>query len=81
MLSRLGLLVEINPNSTAVDFPDSANFRNGTEGLNSARYVSSCVDNNNTRVMQGHANGNFDPLGYYTREQSYLTMIRLFFVR
>lgn len=81
MLSRLGRLVGIRENSTSMSFPDSKEFQNGTEGLNSATYVSSCKDNNATRVMQGHANGNFDPLGYYTREQAYLTMIRLFFVK
>ena len=81
MLGRLANLVGITPNTTGVDFPDSDKFIHGVEGLTAARYISSCIDNRDTRVMQGHANGNFDPVGYYTREQSYLTMIRLFFVK
>ena len=81
MLGRLANLVGITPNATGVDFPDSDKFRHGVEGLTAARYISSCIDSRDTRVMQGHANGNFDPVGFYTREQSYLTMIRLFFVK
>ena len=81
MLGRLANLVGITPNTTGVDFPDSDKFRHGVEGLTAARYISSCIDSRDTRVMQGHANGNFDPVGFYTREQSYLTMVRLFFVK
>ena len=78
MLMRLGLLVGINSNTMPMDFNDKNKFQ--PEAINAVGYVSACVDNNNTRVMQGDQ-GNFMPHDNYTREQSYLTMIRLYFVK
>ncbi len=42
-------------------------------------FVSSLKDKtSNNKIMGGVGNGKFDPLGGYTREQSFVTMLRLF---
>lgn len=41
-------------------------------------FVSSLKDKNNNAIMGGIGNGMFSPRGNYTREQSYVTILRLF---
>lgn len=47
-------------------------------GEDAIAFVSSLKDKNNNAIMGGIGNGMFSPRGNYTREQSYVTILRLF---
>ena len=79
MLMRTASVLGITtPEATAVSFADSDDFAEWAKA--GIAFVSSMVDkNSNQKVMSGVGNNLFSPLGTYTREQSIVTMLRLFY--
>ena len=64
------------PNSEKLEFTDADKFAAwGQEGI---FFVSATLSDKGTRVMGGVEDGKFDPAGFYTKEQSVLTIYRLF---
>jgi hypothetical protein len=63
-------------NSTAIEFSDSDTFDDW--GRDAIAFVSASVDNNGRKVMGGKEEGRFAPHDLYTKEQSVLTVLRLF---
>ncbi|MEG2378141.1 MAG: S-layer homology domain-containing protein, partial [Clostridia bacterium] len=79
MLTRLAKCFSYKPTSAPINFTEVAKLDNWAS--DSIKYISSISDpTNNKRVMNGTGNGRFSPYGSYTREQSYMTLIRLFHV-
>lgn len=78
MLMRLAKVMGMeNPNSAAITFAESASLQQwAKDGIN---FISACVDKKTGKpVMGGTGNNKFSPLGTYTREQTYMSMVRLF---
>ena len=66
----------LEPNSEKLEFTDSDKFAEwGKEGI---FFVSASQSKQGMRVMGGVENGKFDPNGLYTKEQSVLTIYRIF---
>lgn len=64
------------PNSEKLTFADESEFANwGKDGI---FFVSASLSDKGTRVMGGVEDGKFNPSGFYTKEQSILTIYRLF---
>jgi len=78
MLHRTAMVLGFTePNGTPQYFNDSDKF--SSWAINGIFFASSATDRTNgNRVMGGTGNGNFSPKGYYTRQQAYITMIRLY---
>lgn len=78
MLYRLAKV--INPDAVMdkpLNFSDKESIN--AYARDAVAYISSAVDNQtNRRVMQGVSGNRFDPNGTYTRQQAYLSAIRLF---
>ncbi len=65
------------PNGTSIVFDDRSQFASYAEAA--IGFISACSSGaNDQRVMGGVGSGRFDPTGPYTREQSILTVLRLF---
>ena len=76
MLARTGKVLGLNA-KTGLDFADKDRFADWAS--DSISYVSSLSDpTNSNRVMAGTGNGNFSPLGTYSRQQAILTTVRIF---
>ncbi len=76
MLARTGKVLGLNA-KTGLDFADKDRFADWAS--DSISYVSSLSDpTNSNRVMAGTGNGNFSPLGTYSRQQAILTSVRMF---
>lgn len=78
MLQRTAkVLGFVTPNATEVKFSDSSKFPGWA--VEPIKFISSMVDKTtNKRVMGGTGNNHFSNTDTYTREQSYLTILRLF---
>jgi len=77
MLSRLADCMGYSGTVAKMEFNDTKSLASwAQEGI---AKVSGITDpTNNKRVMNGTSSGNFSPYGTYTREQGYMTIIRLF---
>jgi len=76
MLSNMAKALGINPNSKRVNFIDKQYF---AKWASDAIYdVSSIKDSNGTALMNGTEPNKFSPWMYYTREQAYVTIYRLY---
>ncbi len=77
MLSRLADCMGYSGQVAKMEFNDTKSLASwAQEGI---AKVSGIADpTNNKRVMNGTGPGKFSPLGTYTREQGYMTIIRLF---
>ena len=78
MLARLAKCVGMTqPNGQSLDFSEYASMQDwAKEGV---RFISACTDPvSGKRVMNGTGASTFSPLSSYTREQSAMTMIRLY---
>lgn len=78
MLYRTAKVMGVTePNSEKLVFTDEEKFANwGKDGI---FFVSASLSNKGMRVMGGVEDGKFDPAGFYTKEQSVLTIYRLFY--
>ena len=75
MLARTGQLFSLRSEG-GVDFDDSGHIAEWA--VDEIGYVSGLTDSLSKRtVMGGTGNGQFSPLMSYTREQAYLTALRL----
>lgn len=63
-------------NSQAIEFTDSDSFANW--GRAAISFVSASADKNGRKVMGGKEGGKFAPNDLYTKEQSVLTILRLY---
>ncbi len=70
------VLGAVTPNSTSLEFADADAFPDWSK--DAIDFVSASLSSEGTRVMGGVQNNKFNPTGYYTREQSVLTIYRLF---
>lgn len=77
MLYRVAKVMGVTtPNSEKLTFTDEDTFAQwGEEGI---FFVSASLSNSGKRVMGGVEDGKFSPAGLYTKEQSILTIHRLF---
>jgi len=78
MLTRLAKAMGLEkPNASSVTFTDLSSIPTWfAEGV---QFISACQNpQNNKRVMSGVGNNRFDPTGTYTREQSLMTLTRLY---
>ncbi len=77
MLYRTAKVMGVTaPNSEKLEFTDGDKFQEwGKEGI---FFVSASLSKQGMRVMGGVEDGKFDPNGFYTKEQSVLTIHRLF---
>ena len=66
----------ISPNSEAVFFVDSDKF--GSWAADSIAFITALSGSSGTRVMGGTGNNRFSPLDTYTREQSIMSVLRLY---
>ena len=78
MLMRLAKVSGMTaPNDSAVAFSELAAMQSWAK--DGVAFVSACTDPvSGKRVMGGTGQNRFSPLGFYTREQSVMTMIRLY---
>ena len=78
MLQRaaVNVLGVTSPNSTPVEFTDADTF--ASWGSDAIAFVSASADKNGRRVMGGKEAGRFAPDDLYTKEQSVLTVYRLY---
>lgn len=77
ILSRCAKVLSIEATENAMNFADKDTFAPWAK--DSISYVNGIIcGDNNQRVMQGVSSNRFSPLGYYTREQSIITILRLF---
>ena len=77
MLARLANVIEFRPNASEVSFADASAIAGWAQ--DGVAFISACQDpTNSKRVMGGTGNGKFSPVGNYTREQSVMTLIRLY---
>ena len=75
MLGRLAKYAGFTPNAEPVKFAEAL----PEWAASGVEFISSCEDpSNGKRVMGGTGNGKFSPAGSYTREQSIMTVIRLY---
>ncbi len=77
MLYRVAKVMGVEtPNSEKLTFTDEDTFAEwGKDGI---FFVSASLSNSGMRVMGGVEDGKFSPAGLYTKEQSVLTIHRLF---
>jgi len=74
--SAVNVLGVEKPNSSAVEFTDADTFADwGRDAIN---FVSASMDKNGRKVMGGKEAGRFAPNDLYTKEQSVLTILRLY---
>ncbi len=74
--SAVNVLGVKKPNSSAVEFTDAETFADwGRDAIN---FVSASMDKNGRKVMGGKEEGKFAPNDLYTKEQSVLTILRLY---
>ena len=77
MLQRTAKVMGANKaNDSKVTFADAKIFPSWSAAA--IDFVSASLSRSGKRVMGGVENNNFDPKGYYTKEQSVLTVYRLF---
>ncbi len=76
MLARAAAVLGIESNCETVDFADEADISSFAK--DAVTMVSAMENAEGKRVMQGVGNASFEPKGTYTREQSILTVYRLF---
>lgn len=77
MLARLADVVGCKTNASEVSFSDASAIAGWAQ--DGVGFISACQDpTNSKRVMGGTGAGRFSPKGSYTREQSIMTLIRLF---
>ncbi len=78
MLQRaaVNVLGVTEANSTSVTFADEETFADW--GRDAIAFVSASVNKNGMRVMGGKENNKFAPSDLYTKEQSVLTVLRLY---
>ena len=77
MLARLANVIGCKPNASEVSFTDASAIADWAQ--DGVAFISACQDpTNSKRVMGGTGGGKFSPNGSYTREQSMMTLIRLF---
>ncbi len=77
MLQRTAKVLGVTePNDTKISFADAKTFPSWS--ASAIDFVSASVSRQGTRVMGGVENNKFDPKGFYTKEQSVLTVYRLF---
>lgn len=77
ILSRCANLISIDAMGDAYDFSDKDTFAPwATYGITNVNSIICGL--NGERVMQGVSQDRFLPLGYYTREQTVLTILRLY---
>ncbi len=77
MLQRTAKVLGVTkPNDTKLTFADAKSFPSWSAAA--IDFVSASVSLQGTRVMGGVENNKFDPQGFYTKEQSVLTIYRLF---
>lgn len=77
MLARLADVVGCKTNASEVSFTDASAIASWAQ--DGVGFISACQDpTNSKRVMGGTGSGRFSPKGSYTREQSIMTLIRLF---
>lgn len=77
MLSRLAECMDYKGTSAGVQFNDTKSLQSWAQ--EAIAKVSGIADpTNNKRVMNGTGSGVFSPYKTYTREQAYMTMIRLY---
>lgn len=70
------VLGAVKPNADKFNFSDAAQFPSWSK--DAIDFVSASITHEGKRVMGGVENNRFDPKGYYTKEQSVLTIYRLF---
>lgn len=74
--SAVNVLGVTKPNSSSVEFTDADTFADwGRDAIN---FVSASMDKNGRKVMGGKEAGRFAPNDLYTKEQSVLTILRLY---
>ncbi len=78
MLRQTAIVLDFTePNGTSVSFADSNKF--AYYAVDAIAFVSAATDKESgTKVMGGTGNNNFSPLSPYTRQQAYITLLRLF---
>ena len=77
MLARLADVVGCKTNASEVSFSDASAIAGWAQ--DGVGFISACQDpTTSKRVMGGTGAGRFSPKGSYTREQSIMTLIRLF---
>ena len=76
LLARAAAYLKLAPNRESVDFSDGADEADYAKDAVAA--VSAMESADGARVMAGVGGGRFNPRGGYTREQSVLTLYRLF---
>lgn len=69
IMQRAGKILGVQPTQSPKTFSDSASF--ASWAVEAVDYVTSCG------IMNG-AGGKFDPLGTYTREQTFITMLNAY---
>lgn len=75
-LHRTAQLLGIKMNVQPLNFKDSSKFASWAK--DAIPYVSGCMDGKGDRVMNGVSSDTFDYAGMYTREQVYITLLRLY---
>lgn len=75
-LHRTAQLLEIKMNVQPLDFKDSSKFASWSK--DAIPFVSGCMDGKGDRVMNGVSADTFDYAAMYTREQVYITLLRLY---
>ena len=77
MLANAAAVLGINPNAAPVAFSDAGSF--SAWAVDAIAFVSSTVDKVSGKpVMGGVGEGLFSPRGSYTRQQAFITMLRLY---
>lgn len=76
LMRTAGVLGTTKPNSEKLEFADEAEFANWSR--DAIAFVSASLNSEGRRVMGGVEGNKFNPKGYYTKEQSVLTIYRLF---
>ena len=77
MLQRAAkVLGAVEPNGTKAEFLDASTFPSWS--ASAIDFVSASVSAQGSKVMGGVENNKFNPTGFYTKEQSVLTVYRLF---
>lgn len=76
ILQRLAAALDCSPSGAPLSFTDTSGQPEWA--MNGINFVTACLDpSSGSRVMNGTGSATFSPAASYTREQSYMTMIRL----
>ena len=76
ILQRLAASLDCSPSGAPLSFTDTSGQPEWA--MNGINFVTACLDpSSGSRVMNGTGSATFSPAASYTREQSYMTMIRL----